>query len=447
VTEKYDRMTNFVPALNKLVIASYANITPGATFSNPAQVETAQQAGLPSSLVKADYKDWAPRFGFAYRPFGGNRTVVRGGYGIFYGTAGLLINLYDALSEAFPFDISQTINKTASPTYLTLANPFPVPANLSGSYTTVDAFQTPVLQPYAQNWNFIVEEQLTNEMAMEIGYSGSKGTHLAKVYNLNEPYDRSAKLTGGITPYPQWSTISYFCYCFDSTYNALTVTLRRRFAHNFFYRVNYSYSKSIDDGSVLQGAGAGGFSGVQDATNRALERGRSDLDLPHLFSTAFSWVAPHGIGPAWSNMLTRGWQLAGSGIAHTGAPITVSNANVNLGEALRPNRIAKGTLPNPTVNAWFNVADFPQVLPGAFTDGNSGRNILDGPGLIAINLALYRNFAIHERSNLQFRWEVFNALNHTNLGVPVLNVNATNAATIVSAGASRQMQVALRYSF
>ena len=90
---------------------------------------------------------------------------------------------------------------------------------------------------------------------------------------------------------------------------------------------------------------------------------------------------------------------------------------------------------------------FPQVPIGGFGDGTSGRNILDDPGVIAINTALFRNFTIREINKLQFRWEVFNVLNHTNLGVPVLNVNVPNAATIVSAGAARQMQVALRYSF
>jgi hypothetical protein len=131
----------------------------------------------------------------------------------------------------------------------------------------------------------------------------------------------------------------------------------------------------------------------------------------------------------------------------------VSNANLNLGEASRPNRIAKGTLANPSVSDWFDVADFPQVPNGSFAYGNSGRNILDAPGLIAINLALYRNFAIRERSNLQFRWEVFNALNHTNftpssaLADPVPYVNAANAGTLTAAGQSRQMQVALRLTF
>ena len=449
VSEKYGRLTNFVPALNRLVVSSTSGTAPGVSFSNATQVETAQQAGLPSSLVQPDDKNFAPRLGFAYRPFGGNRTVVRGGYGIFYGSPGLWINLYAALSAVFPFSITQTINRTASPTYLTLSDPFPVAPNLAGTSTTVTGFQTPMLTPYAQNWNFIVEQSLGALMAIEIGYTGSKGTHLSRGYNLNEPFDRSASLPNGISPFPQWGTITYFCYCFDSSYNALTLTLRRRFAHNFFYRLNYSYSKSLDDGSELQGGGAGGYAGLQDAQNRALERGRADLDIPHSFTTAFSWVAPHGIGPAWSNMLTRGWQLAGSGIAHTGVPFTpqVTNANLNLGEATRPNRIAKGTLSNPSVKDWYNLAAFPAVPTGTYSFGNSGRNILDAPGLIGINLALYRNFAVREKNNLQFRWEVFNVLNHANPGVPVTAVNAPNAGAITAAGASRQMQVALRYAF
>ena len=155
------------------------------------------------------------------------------------------------------------------------------------------------------------------------------------------------------------------------------------------------------------------------------------------------------------NLLTRGWQFAGSGVAHTGTPFTpqVSNVNLNLGQASRPNRIAKGTVPNPSVSRWFDVSAFPQIPLGGFGFGNSGRNILDAPGLIAINLALYRNVTIHEKSTLQFRWEVFNALNHTNFTPsaagtdPVVYVNAPNAGTLTQAGPSRQMQVALRCSF
>jgi hypothetical protein len=295
----------------------------------------------------------------------------------------------------FPVLPPQTINRNAAnPNYLTLSNPFPVAPNLSSNVTTVAGFQLHQPTPYSQSWNLTVERSLGHESAVEVGYAGSKGTHLAKSYNLNLPYNRSAALPTGITPYPQWGNITYYGFGFDSIYHTGSVTLRRRFAGNIFYRFNYSFSKSIDDGSVLQGGGAGGYGGVQDPRNFKLERGRSDFDSKHVFTTAFSFAAP------WKrNLLVRGWQLAGTGIARSGIPLTpqLSNVNLNLGEASRPNRIARGTVPNPAVNQWYDRNAFPPVPSGTFGYGNSGRGILDGPSSIAFNLALYRNFTVRER--------------------------------------------------
>lgn len=445
VYEKYGRLTNFIPGLAKVAIASGKGVAPGMNIKDSTQVVLAEEVGLPRSLVSTNNKDFAPRFGLAWRPFGGNRTVVRGGYGIFYGSAGLLINMYGALATAFPFCISQTITRNASnPNYLMLANPFPVPPNLVGSNTGITSFQSEARTPYAQNWNFTVEQSVGKDMAVEIGYSGSKGTHLARAYNMNQAFGRSPQSPAGISPFPQWGVITYFGFGFDSVYNAGSITLRRRFVRDFFYRVNYTYSKSIDNGSNLQGGGAGGFAGVQDTRNLSTERGRSDLDSPHVFTTSFSWAEP------WKkNVVVRGWQLTGTGIARSGRPFTpqVSNANLLLGEASRPNRIAKGTVPSPDVGRWYDISAFPPVPTGTYAFGNSGRNILDGHGSVAINLGIYRNFTMFERSKLQFRWEIFNVMNHANLNLPVIFVNAPNAATITSAGAPRQMQLALRYSF
>jgi hypothetical protein len=100
------------------------------------------------------------------------------------------------------------------------------------------------------------------------------------------------------------------------------------------------------------------------------------------------------------------------------------------------------------VNQWFNVADFPQVASGAFTFGNAGRNVLDGPGMISINQTLYRNFVIRERTQLQLRWEVFNVLNHANFQLPQNAVNAINAGTLTSTnGSARLIQFGARYTF
>jgi len=118
--------------------------------------------------------------------------------------------------------------------------------------TTILTIENGMRPPYAQNWNLTMEQSLGRDMAVEVGYSGSKGTHLARAYNLNQPYGRSPQLPNGITSFPQWGTITYYGFGFDSSYHAGSVTLRRRFVRNFFYRVNYTYSKSIDDGSALQ---------------------------------------------------------------------------------------------------------------------------------------------------------------------------------------------------
>jgi hypothetical protein len=442
--DKYGRWTNFIPELGKLVIASDASLANTGIAFDPAKVATAKQIGLPSSLVYPDYKDFAPRFGFAWRPFGGNRTVLRGGYGIFYGTQEYN-DIRNALANVFPFAISETVNRIATqPNYLTLANPFPVLPSLTNGSVAVDGFELHAPTPYLQSWNLTIERELGHQSAIEIGYVGSKGTHQGRYFNLNQPFRSAATAPNFPVPYPGWSTINFYGFYSNSIYNAGSVTLRRRGSRGFFYQFSYIYSKSIDDASQLQGSGAGGYSGVQNARDLHGDRGRSDFDIGHSFTTSFSWVAP------WKqNALVRGWQLAGSGVARTGAPFTpqVNNVNLNLGEANRPNRIAKGTLPNPTPDRWYDVAAFPQVPSGSYAFGNSGRNILDGPGTIAINLSLYKNFSPRERDSLQFRWEVFNVLNHSNFKLPVVNVNAPNAATIRQANDPRLMQVAMRYRF
>lgn len=136
-------------------------------------------------------------------------------------------------------------------------------------------------------------------------------------------------------------------------------------------------------------------------------------------------------------------------MVRSGQPFTpqVNNVNLNLGEANRPDRLAKGTVPNPNPDKWYDAGSFPPVPAGSFRFGNSGRNILDGPGMIQVNSSLYKNFQSGEGRGVQFRWEVFNVLNHSNLHLPAVNVNAPNAATIISAGDPRLMQFGVRCWF
>ncbi len=441
--EKYGRYTNFVPELGKQILADDSTLKgSGIVFTNPDRVGVARDYGLPPALTFTRYKNLAPRVGFAWRPFAGNRTVVRSGYGMFYGVS-LQNPVRNSLANVFPFAISQTFNRnTANPNFLTLSTPFP-----TGSVTNVlNGYELHANTPYLQSWNLTIEQEIGWGSAIEISYVGSKGTHLARQYDINQPL-RSAGVPSSSfpRPYPAANaTINYYGFNANSTYNAATISIRKRFTQGFFYRVNYTYGKSIDDASQSQGSSDGGYAGAQDSRNLHGDRGRSDWDVGHTFTMNFSYEVP------WrKNVLVRGWQLAGTGRAYTGQPFTpkLSNVNLNLGEANRPDRIAKGTVEHPSPDRWYDTAAFPVVPVGSFRFGNSGRNILDGPGYLGVNLTLLKNFRIRENSSVQFRWEAFNVFNHANLNLPVVNVNAANAATIKDAEAGRLMQFGLRYRF
>ena len=441
-----DRFTNFIPALNKVVIASLATLTgSGIGFTNPALVTTAADAGYPRSLVYVSKMDLAPRVGFAWRPFGGNKTVIRGGYGIFYG-GNIQNGIRTGLADVFPFAVTQTGNRNATnPLLLTFANPFPAPTLVSNIASfTIDGYEAHPPSQYMQSWNFTMEREAAFSSAIKLSYVGSKGTHLGMQDNVNQPYNQTAANPAGIRPYPLWGTISYFQFQASSTYEGATLTFQRRFVHGFFYTANYTYSKSIDDASLFNAMSTGGITGVQNPMCLSCDRGRSDWDIGHMFTMSFSWESPV------HNLLLRGWQFAGTSRLSSGNPFTPVNtgANLNLGQANRPNRLGKGAVSTPNPSQWYLVADFPVVPNNSFVFGNSGRNILDGPGTIVVNQTVYRNFRFKERNQLQFRWEVFNVLNHANFQLPINNVAAANAGTLTSVvSPGRQMQFGARLSF
>src|ERR1035437_7766563 len=141
--------------------------------------------------------------------------------------------------------------------------------------------------------------------------------------------------------------------------------------------------------------------------------------------------------------------VAGTGTAYSGQPLTpqLSGPSNDLAQATRPDRLSNGALDNPTANLWYSPAAFAIVPDSVFRYGNSGRNILDGPGSTAINISLSKWFQLAERAKAQFRWEAFNTTNHSNLSLPAVNLDKSNAGTITKARAARVMQVGVRYQF
>jgi len=487
--DRYDRMSNFVAGINRIVITDdrgIPNLAERVTGAGLEQrVGLARDFGLPRSLVYANYTNFAPRVGFAWRAFGSQDTVIRGGWGMFY-TGHLLNPIRTSLMTGFPFTANQTFTRLAAdPSLVTLSNPFPDSRTTESGVTNSNGYDLHAPTGYLQSYNLTIERAVGAGMAVEIGFVGSKGTHLGRRYDLNQPI-RSLELYQANIAFPRpisgLNAINFDSFGANSIYNAGQISLRKRGRGGIFYRVNYSFSKSIDDASQLSGNSDGGVAGAQDSRNLKAERGRSDFDRRHVFTGAFSWQLPFGRRQRFlanarglTQGLLGGWQLSGTGVAYTGQAYTITTLDfdASLGESQRPNRLGVGTqadIPGTGRRGvdypFFKISDFERVprctardtcVPSPngfipFTFGNAGRNILSGPGLAYTNLALMKNFRHAERRNFQFRYELFNILNHPNYLLPNRAFNSVSGGIITAEvdrgrGGPRVMQVALKYEF
>jgi len=486
--DRYGRASNFVAEFGKIIISDDANIPDLqariAKFNLQDKVALAKDVGYPRSLVYADKINFAPRTGFAWRTPLKATTVIRGGYGIFY-TGHLLNPIRTNLMTGFPFSVNQTFSRLSTDTSLvTLSNPFPDIRATEGNSTNSNGYDPRPPLGDLQSYNLTIEREVGNSMALEMGYVGSKGTHLGRHYDINQPLRTMALYQANIA-FPRSitgiNTINYFSFGANSNYNAGQISLRRR-ARSGFFRINYTISKSIDDASQLNGNSTGGFAGAQNSRDLKSERARSDFDRRHVIAVVYSTALPFGRGKKffkhavrWQNGMVGGWQMSGSGTFYSGQAFTVTSANVDtaLGESSRPNRIGTG-IQEEIAGAgrrgvdypWFKLSNFEpvprcasrtscEVSPNGFLPfnfGNSGRNILDGPKSHFINVALLKNFRIAEKRSFQFRYELFNILNHANFQLPERQFNALGGGLITGVtdrgrGGPRVMQAALKFEF
>ena len=471
--EENDQLSNFVPTLNNgwgyAVLAGKETPALDATINGAgngsAYVAYRAQVGYPRTLVWPNYNRLAPRFGFAYRPSLNDQLVIRGGYGIFY-TGSRLSVIRTELSGGFPYSVVQTCTSGSAG----LAAAF---TSCKDKFSTTNGYDPHAASSYVQSFNLTVERELPKGLAMEVGYSGSKGTHLGRQIDINQEnpalgltgYSTSENAfeflrpfpggtvnpTTGVVTYPAGSPgegfdgINWFNFEAYSNYNALTSTLRKRFEHGLLFRLNFTWARYLDTASALNASGDGGYNGAQYTPNPNAEYGRDDSDRKFVLNGNFVYLLPFH-----KNIIVSGWESAGSVQVDSGQPFTPQlNGPVQSdGEPTRPNRVCNGALPHPNVNEWFNLDCFPQVPSnevGIF--GNSGRNILTGPKLVTIDLSVSRNFRITDKSKLQFRYEMFNVPNHPNFMLPNDYMDESNGGTITAAAAPRVMQLGAKYQF
>ncbi len=404
------------------------------TFFDPATraLVRAGSAGYPRSGFRGDHNNFAPRAGLSWSA---GKSVLHAGYGVFYDLAileansGLYYNPpYFELSLFFP----------SAQRLLTLRDPFPT----GGGITPAPSLQS--IQPdfrtgYVQQWNVSVERELPGRLAGRLAYVGSKGTKLLRRRDLNQP-PPGAGNPNARRPIPAFSSISLAESAASSIYHSGQLSVERRFRPGVVFSAAYTWAKSLDDMSEFLAA-TGDQSFPQNSQDLRSERGRSNFDLRHRLVFFASYDLP------------RGFQVHAIGVAQSGPPFTpqLSFDNSNTGNtggifgADRPNVIGDPNAGPRTPDHWVNAAAL--VTPPPLTFGNAGRNILEGPGLTTLDVAVVKGFVLSEALRLEARAEVFNLANHPNFDLPRRFSDLPAFGRVASAGPSRQAQFSLRLRF
>jgi hypothetical protein len=419
-----------------------------ATIANlsPIPLISAASVGWNSSLLKPKRLRLSPRLGLAWTIPNSGQTVFRTGFGIYTNQAAY--SILQNLAENVPFYVLKTVANTAvKPAYSTENILTFNPTGAIGANGVNNGFAI----EYNEVWNAAIERPLGAETTVEATYVGSRTVHAdsATAVNVPEPF-------GGARPFPQLNAFTTIRWDGWATFNGLTLRITRRFAHGVSFDASYTRSKSIDDGSDT-GTTNAEYNLPQNPYAPQLEKGLSSFDHRDRFVANAVYSLPFGkTSTGLRHWMIANWRASGVLTIQDGAPFTVNLssaagedvANIGLVNGInleRPNLVGNPHAGPWTSSAWFNTAAF--VLPAQDSFGNAGRNIVVGPGFVDFDGSIQKEEPLHDRARIQFRFDMYNSLNHPNFNLPGRIFGAANFGVITSAGDAREMQAAVKVIF
>ncbi len=427
-----------------------------------------ERGGIPTS-----FNHFSPRVGFAWDPFGDGKTSIRGAIGLFYGS--LSGNEWNTMTNFQPFstrlsftNINSKTNSAGVPLGASLSNPYNAfvggnPFPYKGTFVTGGGL-FPVAPnfkwPHSYQMNFSVQRQITKDLTVGAAYVGTSSSNLPFARDINYPVLTATATAAGANilsrrPNPAFGAVLQLDSDQTASYHGLQITSAMRMSHHVSFNAFYTYSHTRDS-VQLQNSTTQGL--AQNYSKLFEDEGRADTDQRHVFSMSLNYQPDYYKG---RNGLLRniinGWSISPIIKLRSGLPFSITNGNVDANldgqTSDRAQLIGDPHLANPTAAQWFNTAAFAQnkVVTGVATDGNSPRNLLDGPRYRVVDLALSRDFSLTERVKLRFRAEGTNIFNMVNLGQPGNSVpsGATSATfgVITSAAPMRKLQFGLRLNF
>ncbi len=436
-----------------LIMSSGMRKAKGLTGNKVRQVSFGPGAGY-----------FAPRVGVSWQPIGSDKLVVHAGVGIFMDLPDT--NRMGSFANNNPV-FTQTPNfVTAFGAPPTLTNGVPTKTQqtfvnaplVSLSGITSQLMPSPFYKtPETYEWSLSIQSQIAKRWGAEVAYVGNHGLHLDYMHNLgNQPNPGVGDLQPR-RPYPDFNTILYDDYQAFSKYQSLYGKLEKQASNGFAALISYTFSKSLDN----EGGNIDNQSSTQNDNDPNAEYGLSDFNAKQTLVVSAVYELPFGSGKwllstgHYNNLVAGGWQVSAIVSAHSGLPFTVTSAQdySNTGSSSpRPDRVCNGSGPKK-ISEWFDTGCFTttalaQALAnGTPRFGTAGRNILLLPGLQNWDLAFIKKTSIGDRFATEFRAELFNAFNHTNLGAPGSVIGTDTAGVISSSGSPRSVQLAIKLEF
>ncbi len=504
--DKNGRLSNFDPSLWKLsdapaVTGAGNRVVGTGNFCNGVIVNSQNYLTAPNGcnpisspygkfIMDVSKKDFAPRFGMAWDPFGKGTTAIRSGYGIYHeqvlnGTA------LQQIGANQPYQQTATINNTR------LDQPVPTGAAValvaSLTAANVRAIQTNFNTPYMQHWSLDLQQQLTKNTIVTVGYYGSKGTHLIGSFEANllapgkainsqcatganyigqavAPTLSACQVAGTgffsagaeavldqLRPFRGYRAVTIVQPRYNSSYHSMQVSAQHRFALGSSVDLSYTWAKNLTDNQNDRSAAP------QNSFDISIDKGRAALDRRHILSVNYIYELPFfSKQEGFVGKLLGGWQASGIVTYNTGLPFTATTSAFDpagVGLIPPPTTVARpNVLCDPNVGGartfqqWFNTTCFAANPLATATNlsntvGNAGRGIINGPNTARIDFALTKNLRFGETWRVQLKAEAFNIANHTNFRAISTNVTVANYGQVTTVRDPRTMQFGAKVNF
>ena len=499
--DRNGRLSNFDPALynpaNAPLVTGAGNRLAGTgnfcngMFVNSQNFQTAVNctpgiSPFGDEIARTPSKDFAPRVGLAWDPFGKGRTAIRTGYGIFHeqflnGWSLQIVGGNPPYQENFTITNTRLDNPGAGTTQ---------PPSAAAS--TIRAIQTDWKTPYMQHWSLDVQHQLTSNTVMSLGYYGSKGTHLIGVVEINELAPNQAltsqcapgnntfqtpgvvltpclvpgtaffstaatNIVDQIRPFRGYRSITMLQPRFNSNYHSLQFFGQHRFASVNQLNVAYTWSKNLTDSQNDRS------NAPQNTADIRSEYSRAAFDRRHIFSANYIYELPfYKSGEGFAGKVLGGWQASGIVTMQSGLPFTATTSAFDpAGLGFIPAAIAGGRPnllcdPNSggagTIQQYFNTACFAPNPGTTATNipnipGTAGRGIINGPPTHRVDFTMTKIFRFGEVTRLQIRGEAFNVFNHTNFRALGTNRTLASFGTVTTVRDPRTIQLGAKFIF